>query len=242
MKRLDLSPLLRRGAFAACLASTACAAPPAAARVVPAQSALSPVTSATAKTLGEPPDAQDPQKLGCEDWPFSDGDRRALVKQALVFLEQLAASRPPGARAEWTLDRVKRTYPSGLVLVNITHGDDEWLSNDTLTDSELVEWLNGGAGEWLFHGMDPRTLRSPDRGTTAGARWQGRDAHSGAEPLCVGDTEGTEGMFPGQAWVLLTRTEEEISLGFWDGIVVLFDGDPQRGFRVSGLVTPCHGV
>jgi hypothetical protein len=197
---------------------------------------------ATAETVAEPAKAQDPLQLGCEDWPFSDDDKRALVEQALVFLEQIQAAELPGSKAKWTVDEVERTYPAGLALVHITQGDDEWLSRETLTGRELVEWLNRDAGKWLFHGMEPGTLRSPDRVTMVGARWQGRDADSDAEPLCVGDTEGTEGMFPGQAWVLLSRTQEEIELGYLDGTVVLFDGHPQRGFRVSGLLKPCHGV
>lgn len=242
VRRPDVFARLRLPALVACLASTACAAPPSAARTVPVRAAPTAVALATAETVAEPADDQDRQKLGCEEWPFSDDDKRALGEQALVFFERIQAAELPGSKAKWTVDEVERTYPAGLVLVNITHGDDEWLSRETLTGRELVEWLNRDAGKWLFHGMEPGTLRSPDRGTMVGARWQGRDADSDAERLCVGDTEGTEGMFPGQAWVLLPRTQEEIELGFWDGTVVLFDGDPQRGFRVSGLVKPCHGV
>ncbi len=224
------------------LASAACVGPPSAGGVVLAHAAQTRVAPATTGGVEAAAEGLPPAQPGCDDWPFSDSDRRALVAQAIAFLEQLNTSGRSGANTQWTLDGVKRAYPGGLLLVNITHDDNEWLTKDALTGTELVEWLTGPHDAWPFHGMATTTLRAGDREVTVGARWQGRDAHSAAERLCVGDTEGTEGMFAGQSWVLLSATDEEVSLGFQDGVVVLFDGDPRRGFRVSGLVKPCRGM
>ncbi|NUP05231.1 MAG: hypothetical protein HOW73_04125 [Polyangiaceae bacterium] len=175
------------------------------------------------ESIQAPPAARE-----CHAWPHDESVRADLIEKGSRFLDELYAGRP-------TPEISDAVHHQGLTLIRITHAEDQWMDVERLPRDQLGALFRPGALSWLFEGMYGVRARSG----IVGAAW---DVEDGSRRTCVRDTEGTEGMFDGMPWVAFEPTEEEHSLGFVDGVVVVFSKDEGGQWRVFAVVKPRHGV
>lgn len=162
----------------------------------------------------------------CHEWPYPPALRAQLTERAFELLEAIYAG-GPAANATSLLAQ------GGVSIAEPRQAESGPLELRLVPPARYREIFEGELARRLMGGMYGLRGRAVD----VGAHW-----NDGADRACVANTERTEGMFEAAVYVHVFRTAAEVTAGYPNGIILIFQPDADGEWRVTALFQPEQGV